>query len=76
MIEELGTFILQVGTIFKILHAQETILALCTDEGLHFAEIKPDMSLVLKPHMALFPDKMIRTATLIKPGIILCADFN
>ena len=56
--------ILQVGTIFKTINTVESQIVFCTDEGLQFAEIQgQDLSFVLRPHMALFPDKMIRAGS-------------
>lgn len=54
----------------------ESLLALCTDEGIHFAELKvSDLSIVHKPHMVLFPEKMFRTGVLVKPWLLFVADF-
>ena len=39
-------------------------------------KLMPSLSINFKPQMVMFPDKMIRSGTLIKPGVIVCADFN
>ena len=76
ILTEMGSCTLQVGTIFRTIHANEATLVFCTDEGLHYAELMPNLSITFKPQMVMFPDKMIRSGTLIKPGVIVCADFN
>jgi len=49
VVGELGHSILQIGTIFKTICVYESLLALCTDEGLHFAELTTDMKIKQKP---------------------------
>ena len=75
IIYEAGSCVMQVGTIFKTLHVLETLLVFCTDEGLAFAQLKSDLSFEYKPDMAFLTDKMFRTGVLIKPSVVMLADF-
>ena len=46
---------MQIGSIFKTINVYESLIVFCTDEGLHFAELRvSDLSLVHKPQMVLF----------------------
>ena len=76
IISEIGHFIIEVGTIFKTLHVQETLLVFCTDEGLAFAQLKSDLSLEFRPQMSILTEKMFRTGVLLKPSIVMVADFH
>ena len=76
ILTDLGNFTIQVGTIFKTINTSESTLVFCTDEGLHYAHMQSDLSIVFKPQMVMFQNQLIRTGTLIKPGVIVCADFN
>jgi len=40
VISEIGSAVLQIGTVFKTLNVFESLFVLCSDEGLHFAELK------------------------------------
>ena len=54
----------------------ESLIAFCTDEGLHFAELRAsDFAVVHKPQMVIRPDMMFRTGVLVKPWLVFVADF-
>lgn len=38
--------------------------------------MESDLTIVSKPQMVMFADKMIRSGALIRTGVIVCADFN
>ena len=48
ILQELGNFCLQVGTIFKTINTSETTLVFCTDEGLHYAQLEANLNIVFK----------------------------
>lgn len=76
VVSELGDSIVQVGTIFKSISISETMIALCTDEGLAFAEMRSDLSLNFRPHMSILPDRMVRSGVYLKENLVMIADFD
>ena len=49
IIDAIGKNVLQVGTIFKAIDTGESQVVFCTDEGIQFAEMQSDLSLLHKP---------------------------